>query len=84
MDKETLEQIIGILKSCSWQKIAIFNYKNSKGIKSNKRVEVYDLTKEGKFWGYDLEVNQLKQFLFVNVCDFIEIGEDFNPRYEKK
>jgi len=85
MTDEARNQIIKILMDCSWKKTATFNYQNSKGVKSAKLVEVYDLDLEkGKFYGYELPNGPIKQFSFDSLKNFIEPGEEFAPRFEKK
>lgn len=85
MKKEIKEKIIEILSDCSWKKIAEFNYRNSKGEKSYKRVEVYNVDPQNNsFFGYDLKDQKIKHFKFDQIENYIEVGEEFKPRYEKE
>lgn len=85
MNSKELEHIINILDQCSWKFSAKFNYKNKEGKKSQKHVEVYDLDKVKKsFFGWDLEKNCIRSYGIESMCDFIEIGEEFIPRFKRK
>ena len=70
------------IQSASWRQWVYFKYKKKTGEIEEYKAEVYDVH-DDRFFGFDLDANKLKSFMFVNVMD-VEIGEDFVPRWEKK
>ncbi len=84
MTKEESDKILDILKQCAWKFSARFNYKNAKGIKSQKKVEVYNIDEQKlSFFAYDLKDECPKTFKIEQMRDFIDICEEFKPRYER-
>lgn len=71
-----------IVQMVSWVNVVEFDYTNSKGEQSHKKVEVYDADDRG-FFGFDLEENKTKKFLFENMTN-LAVGGGFEPRFLKK
>jgi predicted DNA-binding transcriptional regulator YafY len=73
----TLPQRI-TLQAASLKHTVTFDYKKAGGEVQKYTTEVYDVY-EDRFFGWDLEANKIKSFLFTKMSN-LKLGVSFVPR----
>ena len=57
-----------------------FTYENQKGEISTRTCESYDV-KDGKFWGWDIAKDAIRQFFLAMISDVQLLDTTFVPRF---
>ena len=64
-------------------KLLKITYRKSSGEVSERITEPYEI-KAGKYWGYDTEKDEIRQFFIVNILSTEILDETYEPRWNIK
>lgn len=65
------------------KKLLKITYRKSSGEVSERITEPYEI-KLGKYWGYDTEKDEIRQFFIVNILSTEVLEETYEPRWDIK
>lgn len=66
------------------KKLLKITYRKSSGEVSERVVEPYEIRSDGKFWGWDTEKDEIRQFFIVNILSTEILDEEYSPRWDVK